>query len=163
MTAAAIDAQAVDCANDPRHKGFIRVILHIPAERGELLTKVLGWPTYTTPVPVALARLDTGAVAPVGGDASGSHSPDASASGRGRPPNRYAQRAGILCNDPRFQGFLLERYGDGVKLINPVERREWAAQKVRELCEVDSRSEIIAGTAAADRFEELDANYLAET
>jgi hypothetical protein len=79
-----------------------------------------------------------------------------------RALNRYAQRAGILCNDPRFQGFLLEKYGGEFELLNPVMRREWAAQKVRELCEVDSRAEILPNTPAANRFDILESAYLAE-
>jgi len=77
-------------------------------------------------------------------------------------PNLYAKRAGILCNDPRFQGFLFDRYGGGKSPTDPVERRTVAAKMVRALCDVDSRSQIIAGTPAADRFDILESAYLAE-
>lgn len=71
-------------------------------------------------------------------------------------PNPYAQRAGILCNDIRFQKFLAERYGI-------IAAPDAAACKVRELCEVDSRTEIIPGTSAADRFDILESAYRVET
>ncbi len=145
----------VDYANDPRHKGFIRVILHVPAERGELLTKVLGWPTYTNPVPVALARLEIGAFhsAPVDGDATATPQPPvASASGESRPSHSFAQDAAIKCTKPHFRLFLEKTF---LPRDNKCNDADGAAEIVRYLCDVKSRAEIIEGTAAADKWERL--------
>lgn len=155
---AAIDAQCVDIQNDRQHKGSIKITLHLPVERGQELTKIMGtWPTYADPVPVALARLN---LVPQPAKEEMAPAPEPNPSVR---DNRYAKRAGILCNDRRFQGFLIDRYAAGYKIDDPVERREWAADKVRELCEVDSRADIQPNTPAANRFDILESAYLAET
>lgn len=154
-----IDAQCVDIQNDRAHKGSIKITLHVPVERGnELNAMMQKWPTYTDPVPVALARLN---FVPQ----PAKEKAEIVTASEPEPPawiNRYAQRAGILCNDPRFQGFLLERYAPGTMVIDPVTRREWAAAKVRELCEVESRGDILPNSPAANRFDILESAYLAE-
>lgn len=65
-----------------------------------------------------------------------------------------AQQAGILCNDPAFTKFLLERYPDTIRNSN-------ASQTVRTLCGVTSRSEIQRGTKAALLWADIVADYRA--
>ena len=156
---AAIAAQAVDIQNDRQHKGFIKVTLHVPAEIGAQLTDTLGWPTYTQPVPVALARLNPNAIK--SGDAPGrevERNTDRPSTSRSHKPvapdKRLAQRAGILCAEPLFRKWL----GEISKMANVTE--DEAAVYVREKCGVKSRSEIIPGTEAGLLFDELiDAPY----
>ena len=153
---AAIDAQCVDYSNDPRHKGFIRVILHVPEERGGLLAAVLGWATYTNPIPVALARLDS---------RKEDHQamPPAPASpnltrGHVAPEKRLVQRAAILCNDPLFQRYMNEHAPIG---CGPVTDEETAANAVRQYCRVDSRSKIVLDTPAGTRWNLLESAFIA--
>lgn len=61
------------------------------------------------------------------------------------------QRAGILCNDPEFRRFVGVRTG----IAPPVSPGE-AAEYLRGICRIASRSELVAGnTRAVERFERL--------
>ena len=170
--AAAISAQVVDIQNDRMHKGSIKITLHVPAEAGAQLTEALGWPTYTQPVPVALARLEPGASAPAreaesvrndpapNAPASRLHTPVA-------PEKRLAQRAGMICSDRIFWRYLNETIfmdqkfcTSESKVIAKVETEDHAADVLRWVCAVKSRSEIIPGTDAATRFDELYSKFI---
>jgi len=147
---AAIDAQVVDIQNDRQHKEFIKVTLHVPAERGPLLTEILGWPTYSTPVPVALARLQQGeATAPV----TSIPAPEP-------PSKRMVTRAAILCLDPLFWRFLDERFAGKPPNINVTDETS-AANMVRYACRVKSRSEILPNTAAGNRWDIIYSAWIA--
>lgn len=159
--AAAIDAQVVDIQNDRMHKGFIKVTLHVAAERGALLTKALGWPTYTEPVPVALARLDPERMVPNTDDkstADKSPAPDLDRPVRARKPvdadKRLAQQAGICCADPVFQKFLCWKF-DYAKCDEKT-----AADIIRRSCDVASRSEIKPETEAALKWEKIYSSFI---
>lgn len=71
------------------------------------------------------------------------------------PEKRLVQRAGILCSDPLFQAFLLEN-----KMI-PSKNENDAAVAVRMICGVDSRVEIIPGSASAKVFDDLYGKFIA--
>lgn len=152
---AAISAQAVDIQNDRQHKGFIKVTLHVPAEIGARLTDTLGWPTYTQPVAVALARLNPDAVKITEEKQTVLSVPTP------RKPiaaeKRLAQLAGILTSDPVFRTFLARTEPEsGIAMLDA----DMAADEIRTYCGVESRSEIIPGTPAADRFEKLHGAFL---
>ena len=148
----------------------VQFVFEVPIELADKAYSVLGgMPNPAAEVWVGVARLDL----KVRNLEEHPHSTMQRKAVEGRPAldtnparalNRYAQRAGILCNDPRFQGFLIDRYGgdDLAMLINPIMRREWTAQKVRQLCEVGSRAEILPNTPAANRLDILESAYLAE-
>jgi hypothetical protein len=144
---AAIEAQVVDIANDRVHKGSIRIILHVPVEKGGLLTACLGWPSYTNPVPVALARLNTAKQIEA-------------AKTNVAPEKRLVQRAGIMCNDPLFFQYLNTAY-KADEPFDLVKDSEMAAIIVRKFCRVQSRSEILVGTEAATRFDLLESAFIA--
>lgn len=61
-----------------------------------------------------------------------------------KPRNRDAQRAAMLCDDPRFHAFLFEKHdiekcgGDHFESINI----DAAADFIRDYCGVDSRKEL---------------------
>jgi hypothetical protein len=59
--------------------------------------------------------------------------------------------AGILCNDPRFQKWAGLSGADA------------AAEMVRRVCGVTSRSEINANPLAAAEWDDLHSRYLTET
>jgi hypothetical protein len=146
---AAIAAQVVDIQNDRQHKGFVKVTLHVPAELGAQLTESLGWPTYTTPVPIAIARLKqqqeetntaTEKPAPTQPPARAPRSP-------------LVTRAAILSNDPLFWKYLGEKEG---KLVG----KDGAAMHIREWCKVESRKDILPGTEAALRLDLLQTDFV---
>jgi hypothetical protein len=154
--AAAITAQVVDICNDRQHKGSIKITLHVPVEVGARLTEILGWPTHTTPVPVALARLNESAVvadAPAV-NLSPSHAPAA-----GVATNRLTKRAGILGNDPLFHKYLVEMWLDPFCTVSD-DPKERAAMFIRLKCKVESRKDILPGTEAATRFDLLESAYV---
>lgn len=153
---AAIDAQVVDIQNDRLHKGFIKVTLHVAAERGAVLTEALGWPTYTTPVPVALARLDLSKVSGVATLEGSANAPAVRKTAA--PENRMKTRCAILCGDPAFWKFLNETYRKQFPQAH-VTDAEGAASLVRFLCDVKSRSEIMPGTRAAEKWDDILARF----
>lgn len=71
-----------------------------------------------------------------------------------------AQQAAMRCQEPGFRSFLRERGDVGLISSNIVTDVD-AARFVRIHCKVTSRSEIIDGTDAADRWRSLDAEYYA--
>lgn len=74
-----------------------------------------------------------------------------------RAPNRYAQRAGILCNDPLFQTWFNEEAPIG---CGAVVDAETAAIALREYCRVNSRADIKLGTEAAIRLDLLESAFV---
>jgi hypothetical protein len=150
VTAAAIAAQVVDIQNDRQHKGFIKVTLHVPSERGAMLTESLGWPTYTDPVPVAIARLDPNKIAVVAASEAEKvatpHDPSAS--------HRLTTRAVMLAKDPQFHLFL-----QGLSKLGCITEED-AAVYIRTKCGVASRSEIKPGTAAATKLDFIESAFI---
>lgn len=73
------------------------------------------------------------------------------------PEKRLMQQAGILCGEPLFQQFLAQKYnvdyGDGCDL------EATAADAVRRICVVGSRSEITPGSAAAVMWQRMHEKY----
>ena len=148
MKPAAIAAQLVDIKNDPQHKGSIRVTIHVPVEQGSQLTAAFGWPTMTTPVPVALARLNIEAPR----ELSPTTKPTTTGSGR------LVQQAGIACKDARFWAFLNSRLDEYQKRIISSDE---ARGVVHRYCGIGSRKEIFPGTPAAERWDKLYGEYVA--
>jgi hypothetical protein len=148
---AAIDAQVVDVQNDRSHKGFIKITLHLADERGGELTHMFGklWPTYTNPIPVALALLSQGEDVPAVTNRL-----------REQPSKHTVTRAAILCSDPRFQKFLDIRYAGKPPNIDVIDE-DSAATMVRYVCRVNSRKEILPGTPAETRWNLLLSGYIA--
>lgn len=76
-----------------------------------------------------------------------------------------SQQAGILCDDPVFQKFLKENWPSlwamYARLYQKDREPDMAAVFVREECKVSSRSEIKLGTPAAERWNDLVANFRA--
>ena len=134
---AAISASLVDVRNVAQHK-CVRLEIHVPAEQAGLVLAAFGWPTSVDPVPVAIARLDLSKAV--------SDAPEKPNS----PPRNFAdlpapQQAALRCNDPNFQKFLVSD-GDAEK----------AANRVRLICHVKSRSELATNADARAKWIELD-------
>lgn len=74
-----------------------------------------------------------------------------------KKPNPLAQRVAITCNEPSFRKFLAE-----LDRASPIAMFDvdGAAEIVREHCGVSSRKEILPGTEAARKWDELHAKFL---
>jgi hypothetical protein len=134
---AAIQAELVDVRNVGFNKS-VKLTLHVPAEFAKQVLDIFGWPTAVDPVPVAVARLN-GNVAMSESDRKAVVS-----------PKWMAQRAALLCKDPRFRAFLQYWSNSSVEISEDA-----AAREVRQLCLVASRSEIMPGTPAGETFDRL--------
>jgi len=75
--------------------------------------------------------------------------------------NRLTQQAAIACNDPRFQSWLKMTFPDAWKIMNLGDGPAKAAAVVRWHCGVKSRKEILPGTPAARRWDELYSRFTA--
>lgn len=150
MTAPAVtQGQLVDVRNVNAHK-CIRLVIDIPAELAPRVIAAFGWPTQVNPVPVAIARLTE--------EASQSPRPALPSQPAGADKRvSYAQRLGIACNEPAFwqfvQGLLPQKH------YIRVDSEATAADAVRYLCGVKSRSETIKGTPAGDKAHNLLLDY----
>lgn len=155
MTApAAITAQLVDVRNVAAHKS-VRLELHVPAEQAGLVMAAFGWPTMADPVPVALARLQP-TPEPIA-------KPGAPKERRPFSELPYSQQAAMRCGEGDFSRFLAERYPRDWAVASATSEPEepCAPIVVRDLCNVESRSSIIKGTPAGDKWEALEAEYYA--
>lgn len=142
---AAIMGQLVDAKNVAQHK-CLRLTIDVPAEQAMHVIETLGWPTQVSPVPVAVARLTPQAAeAPAKPAARKPVAPD----------KRLAQQAAIACSKPKFWCFLGE-----ITNSLPSRSADDAASAVRFACGVDSRSEIVDGTPAGDKWEKLYGQFL---
>jgi hypothetical protein len=75
----------------------------------------------------------------------------------------YSQRAGIRCSDEKYQLFLTKEYVLTYRAVlakKPnASNAEIAADILRTECEVNSRSEILPGTYAANVFDHIERQY----
>lgn len=162
----ALRGQLIDVKNVASHK-CVRLSIDVPAEQGAEVVKLFGWPTAVDPVPVAIARLHVGTKE--GGEETNSRSkPEADtdaplASGRHFDELKLSQQAGIMCGREDFQDWLrLQPASDGLNMRDSNE----AAEAVRNLCGVASRSEFdhdpIAAKAWRELYDQFRASQLAE-
>ncbi len=147
--AAAIAAQLVDIRNVGQHK-CIKLTLHVPAEQAGLIMEAFGWPTAVDPVPVAVARLVQPAGKEVGVETTNMAQPALGDVPARAPRNKLAQLAGMLAKTPLFQRYM-EKVVPGYVDVSD----EMAVEYIRGYCGVGSRSQILPGTFAADRFLKL--------
>mgnify|MGYP001577331788 FL=1 len=73
--------------------------------------------------------------------------------GKDRKPFKLSQKAGYLCNDPAFRQFIEYYCG------RPFPDVATAAQWVREMCGVTSRSMLDSNPAAAQTFNNILSEY----
>lgn len=166
MTAAAIAAQLVDMRNVGAHKS-LRLTIHVPQEQALAAIAAFGWPTGADPVPVAIARMNSGTpLHPAehsqpgdSGAPTSSRTSDVTA-GRDRQPVRFdemsmAAQAGMLSHNPQFRAFMNERYQAD---IGP-DDVDGVAVYIRWLFGVTSRSQILPTNYAGHGWQELVKEY----
>lgn len=70
--------------------------------------------------------------------------------------DKAPMQAGILCNDVAFQNYAAMRNGFAKGEFD----RSTSAEHIRQVCRVDSRSELANNTVAFDRFEKMHTDFL---
>jgi len=157
---AAIEAQLVDMRNVGTHK-VLRLTIHVPEEQALATIAAFGWPTGVAPVPIAIARLNDSEVVPPANDKQ-PRTETSPRQERSTPDGaktkfrdmRLPNQAGILCDTPAFRKFLNETQAYIVG-----DTPEDAAQVVRELCGVSSRSDIRPRCPSGDKWTRLVDEY----
>lgn len=134
-----IQGSLVDAKNVAAHK-CVRLSIDVPAELGAQIVKTFGWPTMAEPVSVAVARLNAEAV-----------------EGQ-KEKKRFTElqpsaQAVLLCKKEAFWRFLAE---EG-KI--PIEDEAQAAERVRFICRVESRSALNTDEEAKADWEQLRGQY----
>lgn len=143
-------------------RSVVQIIFEVPLEQADLAYRVIGG----MPVPgaerwCAIARLDEGAtVAPeLPVEAAGPCGETLDRPHKQRKPvaadKRLAQQAAICCTEPTFRKFLEEKHG-----YAPANEED-AAEALRDIIGVGSRSQIIPGTVFADRWDKIRGQYIA--
>jgi hypothetical protein len=154
---AAIAAQLVDMRNIGTHK-VLRLTIHVPEEQALAAIAAFGWPTGVNPVPIAIARLNTG-----GGHVTEPkvlappHQKEAAGGEKQAFRDmRMANQAGMLCKEVPFQKFIAERQGYVRKEVFPETQ---AADYVKKYCGVASRADIRPRCPSGERWTKLHSEY----
>lgn len=129
------------------------ISVEIPIEQASAFVAAFGAPTPGAEIPVAIARIDPTKAA---GEAP---KPASEPNERRRFHDLpLPQQAAMRCNEPAFRRFLAEREDvQGIAMMD----LDMAAETVREICCVQSRSEISdsAINNSGIRWRELEADY----
>lgn len=120
--------------------GEVLLTLSVPLESAALISGFL--PKIGEQVAVAFADPKTGEVT------------SAKKQERGGP-TPLTQSAVLLCKDPTFQKFVVEKRGHSSELPS----ENGAADYIRDWCRVTSRSELDTADGAKERFGDLMAKY----
>jgi hypothetical protein len=142
-----------------KSRGVWQVVIDVPSEDAEKLVELFGLPRQDEPTWLAIARLKV----PPGAGTGATHGSVASPAPpppekpANAPGGAYAKRAGILCNNPRFQAWI---GGGGIDDARPAED---AADLLRWQTDVASRRDYDSDPAARQRFLDLETRYLRET
>lgn len=163
----AIRAAFVDC-QPVRTRSVWKLVFEIPVADVESALAVLGIPDPATERWCGIALLNDSAASPqqsgCGPAADPKVQPEAGSGAADRPAltpgEKLVRRAGILCNDERFQGWL--RYPMGFVVAGSSDA-DCAAKAIRAHCEIASRRELATNPDAAAKFEQLIARYRQDT
>lgn len=139
-----------------RTRSVAKISIEIPIERAAEFVAAFGAPNPATECAVALARINP---------AKASEKPASEAPTQDNQPvqkigRRFkelpmATQAGMRCAEASFQKFLEERYFKQWAATDAETGAECAAQVVRSLCGVESRSAIKTDTEAGARWLKL--------
>jgi hypothetical protein len=135
-------------------------VFEVPIEAADAAMAALGgFPRPDAEVWVAVARIDPKAASVAVKPASEPAKTEATAKPKLRWEDMpYSQQAAIRCEDFNFRRFLAhtdKRVGNVPLVYNA----EVSACRVRELCYVDSRKNIVKGTFTGDQWASLEAEY----
>lgn len=129
-----------------------QIVVEVPIEAADHALEVLGGvprPDAERHVAVARLQIPPGATGAAIGSAAADHPPPPERSAA--PGGAYAKRAGILCNDPKFQAWM------------GTPDAEQTAERLRLQTGVHSRRDYDHDPDARRRFLNLETSYLSET
>lgn len=143
-------------------RGSVQFVFEVPIERADEALSILGG----IPVP---GKSRWVAIAPLNHEGEAPAPPRASESGQPSPDKRLVTQSAMACQDTAFIWFLSQEHQLGIDLGIKGEHAEEAFKAncdratkfVREWCAVQSRSEIIPGTAAGDKWRLLWSDFQA--
>ena len=115
----------------------LQLVFEVPIEQAKEAFDLLGYPVPGTESWVAIAPLR--------------HQPEV------KPRKQFhelplPQQAGIKCSDVTFHDYLEDM---GPVPFEGQDRVEWAAQNIREMCGIQSRSELATNPEAADKWRNI--------
>lgn len=138
-------------------RSVVQIVIELPIERAQEVFDLLGAPLPGAEIPVAIARLNLSAPAPTA--AIESLDEDIWENREIEKPTRQytlAQQAGMLCNDRGFWKWIeWETRGQFAAEINAMT----AADYVRSVCRINSRTELDVDHDAELRFRDMRADY----
>jgi hypothetical protein len=158
MTAAAFQATYSDWRVIKGRK-VVQVVFEVPIETADLAYKVVGgMPHPGNEAWFGIAKIDPRQQQEE--QAASSKAPVPTAQPRQSHPAgaTYAQRLGIACSQPGFWRFLEEAKLQAKPYAKIVSEDE-AADVVRFICDVKSRTETVKGTPAGDKARDLLLDY----
>lgn len=149
-------------------RGVVQVIFEVPLEgAGQAYDVLGGMPQPSAEVWCAIARLQQDKERKPkdeGAPASTAHDTAPMPATR-KPPNRLAKQAGMACCDPVFHKFLnehdLAQATDTLGNGSGVTWEDIARVSIYDYCDVESRADIIPGTHAAAKWDELWSKFTA--
>lgn len=146
-------------------RSTLQVVLEFPIEAADAFFAAFGTPQPSRETWVAVARMN---VAPVKASAAlppptvvgqvDDGSADESVDEFDGGSHNRAREAAMLASDSFFQAFLIAKHGWSVATA-PKINRESAADAVRSICSVKSRSEFDKNRAAAARWDRLHGEF----
>lgn len=139
-----------------KSRSVVQIVVEIPIEDGAAAIEAFGFPQPGAEIAVAVARLNPPLAPGKGSDEQRSASAIA-----GTKPRSRAQMAGSMCGNRKFQIYLnrVHRYGAPGDEPDPG-NAAYAADAVRELCKVKSRSEFDSDLRAGLRWDSLYNDFL---
>lgn len=152
MTSAAIFQGAYTDLKFVKTRSVCQVIVELPIERAADFVAAFGAPLPGAEIPVALARID-----PKKPASEPRNAPDKASAPRERQKFStmpLSAQAAIRCDDPDFRRFLGDRLGSYIA-VQPDD----AANEVRQICGVISRSKISDSDRSGEKWRALDAEY----
>jgi hypothetical protein len=158
MTAAAFRATYSDWKVIKGRK-VVQVVFEVPIETADLAYQVVGgMPHPGTEAWFGIAKLDPRQQREEQSASSKAQIPTAQPRQSTPAGATYAQRLGIACSQPGFWRFLEEAKLQA-KPYAKIASEDEAADVVRFICDVKSRTETVKGTPAGDKARDLLLDY----
>jgi len=158
VSKAAIAATYVDFKN-VKTRRVLQIVFEVPAHEAEQALKMLGIPDAAQERWFAIAALKNPEATPSVSEPTPAQvtKPQPERAKRDWRDLLPSQQAALRCNDATFRAFLREQHGMTSNMI------EGAADWVRHLCGVESRSDLDQGKYHAARviWHQLDSQYQA--
>lgn len=163
MTDAAVISGEFCTFRHVQGRKVLQIVIEVPAEAAGAVFARLGMPGSGEGIPVAVARLQTPSEPTHTTPEPGEITSKTGAVTRRFSELPYSQQAALRCGEPDFAKFLAysktREWRAAAEIVGP--HGVWAPEAVRSICGIGSRSEIIKGTPAGDKWAALEAEFYA--